>query len=270
MEDPYKILGVKRDASPSQIKSAYRKLALKHHPDKQNSQADKHKAGPLFAKISNAYQVLSDENRRRQYDNKGAAPQHNVPFPGAAHFHDPFDVFAQAFEQELLGRRSRSSRSFSAMQDPFFDDPFFGHGMMGGFGGGSLFGGFGMMGNMNRRFDTMRQHQEDMMRRGGFGGGMAGSSGSFFSSSSSSNFGGGTSESVSTSTRIINGKRHTVTERTITHPDGRVERHVETNGDTDFPQEYLPPTSNGKPSKQIADAGHDSKRRKKSRKQDSS
>ena len=57
----------------------------------------------------------------------------------------------------------------------------------------------------------------------------------FSSSSSNSYGGGGVSESVTTSTRIINGKRQTVTERTIRKADGTVERTTEVNGDQDFP-----------------------------------
>lgn len=52
-------------------------------------------------------------------------------------------------------------------------------------------------------------------------------------------FGGGhTGESVSTTTRMINGKRQTVTERTVQKADGTIERHVETSGDDDFPEAH--------------------------------
>ena len=69
-DDPYQILGVPHEATPDQIKKAYRKMALKHHPDKQSnaSEEDRAKAGPIFVKISNAYELLSDDKERRYYD----------------------------------------------------------------------------------------------------------------------------------------------------------------------------------------------------------
>ncbi len=68
-EDYYKILGVEKSASGDDIKKAYRKLALKHHPDKNpnNKQAEER-----FKKISEAYAVLSDPEKRKQYDNFGS------------------------------------------------------------------------------------------------------------------------------------------------------------------------------------------------------
>mmetsp|Transcript_21572 Transcript_21572/g.63677 ORF Transcript_21572/g.63677 Transcript_21572/m.63677 type:complete len:454 (+) Transcript_21572:43-1404(+) len=70
-EDYYKILGVPRTASDRQIKKAYRKLALKWHPDKQPDEKAKEKAKDRFVKIANAYDVLSDEEKRRTYDQFG-------------------------------------------------------------------------------------------------------------------------------------------------------------------------------------------------------
>lgn len=60
-DDPYKILGVARDASQDDIRKAYRKLALQYHPDKCNSDTE-------FKKINNAYQILNDPDKRRLYD----------------------------------------------------------------------------------------------------------------------------------------------------------------------------------------------------------
>ncbi|MBP3771453.1 MAG: J domain-containing protein [Treponema sp.] len=68
MEDLYEILGVSKTASQSEIKSAYRKLAVRYHPDK--NPGDK-AAEERFKKISAAYDVLSDETKRRQYDSYG-------------------------------------------------------------------------------------------------------------------------------------------------------------------------------------------------------
>jgi len=66
--DFYEIIGVSRTASEQEIKNAYRKLALKHHPDRNPGDE---KAQELFKRISIAYSVLSDPNKRRQYDVSG-------------------------------------------------------------------------------------------------------------------------------------------------------------------------------------------------------
>ena len=71
MTDYYADLGVSRDASADDIKKAYRKLAFKYHPD-QNP-GDK-VAEEKFKKITAAYDVLGDEEKRRQYDNGGFNP----------------------------------------------------------------------------------------------------------------------------------------------------------------------------------------------------
>jgi len=63
--DYYEVLGVKRDASDEQIKSAYRKLARKYHPDANKGDSS---AEERFKEISEAYSVLSDEKRRKEYD----------------------------------------------------------------------------------------------------------------------------------------------------------------------------------------------------------
>ena len=68
-EDYYNLLGVSKSATADEIKKAYRKQALKYHPDK--NQGDKH-AEEMFKKVSEAYEVLGDENKRRMYDRYGA------------------------------------------------------------------------------------------------------------------------------------------------------------------------------------------------------
>jgi len=69
--DPYKALGVSRDASQDDIKSAYRKLALKWHPDRNPD--DQKKAEVEFKRISQAYSVLSDPKQRASFDRFGTA-----------------------------------------------------------------------------------------------------------------------------------------------------------------------------------------------------
>ena len=84
-KDYYEILGVKRDAKEAEIKSAYRKLARKYHPDvnKEKSAADK------FKDINEAYEVLSDKNKRARYDSLGSNWQNGAGFtppPGYENF----------------------------------------------------------------------------------------------------------------------------------------------------------------------------------------
>jgi len=82
-EDYYKILGLEKTASSEEIKKAYRKLALKYHPDKN---PDNKEAEEQFKKISEAYAVLSDAEKRKQYDSFGS------------------DTFSQRYTQEDIFR----------------------------------------------------------------------------------------------------------------------------------------------------------------------
>jgi curved DNA-binding protein CbpA len=68
-EDPFEILGVGKSATESEIKKSYRKLALKHHPDKQTSDEDREKCHHIFARLAAAYEVLTDDELRKKYDN---------------------------------------------------------------------------------------------------------------------------------------------------------------------------------------------------------
>ena len=72
-KDYYQILGVSRDASADEIKKAYRKLALKYHPDKNKGNKE---AEERFKEINEAYAVLSDPEKRKQYDTFGSAEFH--------------------------------------------------------------------------------------------------------------------------------------------------------------------------------------------------
>lgn len=65
MRDPYEVLGVPRSANAAAIKSAYRKLAKKHHPD---SNKDDPKAAERFAELNSANEILGDEDKRKQFD----------------------------------------------------------------------------------------------------------------------------------------------------------------------------------------------------------
>src|SRR3954470_13390109 len=93
--DYYDVLGVGRAATDEEIKRAYRKLAVKFHPDKNPD--DPH-AEEKFKELGEAYDVLMDANKRAAYDRFGhAAFAQGTAGPGAGGFHDPFDIFREVF-----------------------------------------------------------------------------------------------------------------------------------------------------------------------------
>lgn len=96
-KDFYEILGVARTASAEELKKAYRKLAIKYHPDKN---PDNKEAEESFKELSHAYEVLSDPQKRSQYDQFGHdafTRNGGRGAPGGGGFHDPFDIFSQVF-----------------------------------------------------------------------------------------------------------------------------------------------------------------------------
>ena len=120
-EDYYQLLGVKKDASATDIKKAYRKLAMKYHPD--HTKGDK-SAEEQFKKISEAYAVLSDKKKRKEYDTFGA------------------EGFQQRFSQEDIFRGFDFGdifREFGFGGD-FFSGRGRGSGTRFNFGGGGPFG----------------------------------------------------------------------------------------------------------------------------------
>ena len=74
-KDYYKILGVERSASEEDIRKAYRKLAMKYHPDRNPNDKE---AEERFKEINEAYEVLSDQEKRKKYDAYGANWQQGV------------------------------------------------------------------------------------------------------------------------------------------------------------------------------------------------
>jgi len=111
--DYYEVLGINKSSTPDQIKSAYRKLAVKHHPDK--NKGDK-AAEEKFKEASEAYHVLSNAERKQNYDNFGHAAFENGAggrggfgnFDFSSNFSDIFeDFFGEGFGGG--GRRSRRS-----------------------------------------------------------------------------------------------------------------------------------------------------------------
>ncbi len=112
--DYYDVLGINKSASPEQIKSAYRKLAVKYHPDK--NKGDK-VSEEKFKEASEAYHVLSNTERKQNYDNFGHAAFENggggrggfSNFDFSSHFSDIFeDFFGEGFGG---GKRSRKSNN---------------------------------------------------------------------------------------------------------------------------------------------------------------
>ncbi len=105
-KDYYDLLGVSRGANEDEIKKAYRKLALKHHPDR--NPGDK-QAEENFKEISEAYQVLADAEKRAQYDQYGhAAFGDGGPFRGGFDFTGGFeDIFGDIFGEFFGGGTSR-------------------------------------------------------------------------------------------------------------------------------------------------------------------
>ncbi|KAF0695824.1 Aste57867_13344 [Aphanomyces stellatus] len=224
MENYYDILEVNEQVTDQEIKQAYRKLAVKWHPDKNHDPG----AEERFKKIGEAYSVLSDPVKREDYNYKRkycrggpAASQRTgsrgrgdgVWPPGAPQPFEPFsffdaeDIFRAFFgsEDPFLHMHRRMVDLHQQRTAPRARDPF---------GGRGLGLGFGMLD------DLLDDHMTLGSGMGGFGNIMM----------SSTSFGGGSggamifsSSSSSTSSRDRNGQTVTKTTSTIQHPDGRVE-----------------------------------------------
>src|SRR5690242_11004852 len=124
--DYYDVLTVNRNASKEEIKNAYRKLALQYHPDRNKEPG----AEAKFKEISEAYAVLSDDDKRKRYDTYGHVEQEEVFRGSQANFDEVF-----------------RDMGFGGFQSIF--EQMFGRGR-GGFGE-DLFGGFGGFGGGQRR-----------------------------------------------------------------------------------------------------------------------
>jgi len=108
MRDYYEVLGVQRGCDEAGLKSAFRKLAMEHHPDRNNGCID---ATSRFKEINEAYTVLADPNKRAAYDRFGHAGVNGTNGGGAGfgNVHDVFnDVFGDVFG-DMFGRGPRSS-----------------------------------------------------------------------------------------------------------------------------------------------------------------
>src|SRR3954465_13582536 len=109
--DYYEVLGVKREASPEEIKKAYRQLALKNHPDKNPGDEE---AERRFKEGAEAYEVLSDQAKRQRYDRYGDAGLEGAgvhDFRNADEIGSAFsDIFGGGLFGDFFGPRRRGPR----------------------------------------------------------------------------------------------------------------------------------------------------------------
>lgn len=106
--DYYEILSVSRDATDNDLKAAYRKLALKYHPDRNPNDKT---AEEKFKEAAEAYEVLRDPQKRSLYDQYGHAGLENTGFHGFGGFEDIFSSFGDIFEDFFGFTSRRRSRS---------------------------------------------------------------------------------------------------------------------------------------------------------------
>lgn len=154
----YDVLGVQKTATQDEIKKAYRKLAVKFHPDK-NKEKDAEEA---FKKISQAFSVLSDKDKRKNYDLFGDEnmQNNNVNFENF----NPFDIFNEVFGNDAFfnnlggmnGTRIRFNNGGFTVFTSNFGGPFSGF-------GGPFGGPFGNFFEEDIRRNNRRQEREDKL-----------------------------------------------------------------------------------------------------------
>jgi DnaJ-class molecular chaperone len=140
MRNPYEVLGVKRDASAAEIKSAYRKLAKKHHPDQNKTDP---KAKERFSEINAAYEIVGDKDKRGQFDRGEIGADGKPRFQGFEGFGQRpgggFGGGARTFRWSTSGGRGGAGGG----EDPFNTDDIISE-ILGGFtrssGGGQRAG----------------------------------------------------------------------------------------------------------------------------------
>ena len=107
--DLYQVLSVSRDAKVDEIKKAYRRLALAHHPDKHATASDSAKANASlkFQQIGFAYAVLSDEKRRSRYDKTGKTDEGGALEPGEGGWEAYFEELFDSVTRQKLDEHKR-------------------------------------------------------------------------------------------------------------------------------------------------------------------
>ncbi|XP_065348238.1 dnaJ homolog subfamily B member 9-like [Cloeon dipterum] len=125
-KDYYEVLGVKKNATEKEIKKAFRKLAIKYHPDKNKAK----NANEKFQEISAAYNVLSDADKRKKYDLMG---DEDFPRPGGGqqfhggnfnfNFDDMFSHFDQHFTSHQQFQHSGGGFENHFKFEDFFEEP---------------------------------------------------------------------------------------------------------------------------------------------------
>ncbi|MFI4974254.1 MAG: molecular chaperone DnaJ [Caulobacterales bacterium] len=121
MRDFYEVLGVSRDADEAGLKSAFRKLAMEHHPDRNGGCED---SAGRFKEINEAYSVLSDSQKRAAYDRFGHAGVNGGVNGGRAGFNDVHDIFNEVFGDafgDMFGRGQQRPNGPARGQDLRYD-----------------------------------------------------------------------------------------------------------------------------------------------------
>lgn len=122
MRDYYEVLGVERGADEAALKSAFRKLAMEHHPDRNGGCED---AAGRFKEINEAYSILSDPQKRAAYDRFGhAGVNGSGGGGGGGQFHDVNDIFNEVFGDvfgDMFGGRGRQRSGPARGQDLRYD-----------------------------------------------------------------------------------------------------------------------------------------------------
>ena len=120
--DYYEVLGVERGASAADVKKAYRRLAMKYHPDRNPDNAD---AEERFKEATEAYDVLTDQQKRERYDRFGHAgvdpAAAGAGFGGAGGFQDIGDIFGEVFGDIFSNGRSRGGAGVRRGADLRYD-----------------------------------------------------------------------------------------------------------------------------------------------------
>lgn len=258
--DPYKALGLSHDASPTEIKHAYRKMALQYHPDRLTRQRASPEecqvASEKFAQISSAYALLTDEKRKRQYD-------HIFKYGG---YDDDSTNKAVASDSRSNGNYSsstqRATTSGRSGEDPFtpYSNGVGGKRTLQKGIGYSISDPFAFLFSQGKRQATTvagiqipsRIHLANP-QSGMYAGGANGGGGGLrfaFSSAQLSTGPNGSRQYVSKTTQFVQGKKFTRVETTTIHPDGRKEVVIEGN---DYVERHSTPPKKKKKKEQKED-----------------